>query len=451
MSSSRISYLDLSPKRSHVQGIVQLPGSKSISNRILVLSAISNGNTIVKGLLDSDDVFFMKNALQELGILISKKSSSITHIEGRGKYLFPNSSRQLFLGNSGTTFRSLTAILALIGGNYELSGNVRMLERPIKDLVDSLRRLGATIKYIGKDGYPPLFIGPCSFKTGFIQLKSSISSQFLTGLLLAAPIYTNRTGKTLTIEIIGNLISKPYVEMTLNLMEIFGVKVEKKKNNQLIIPENSCYVSPGEISVEGDASSASYFLSLGAIGGGPVRVTGINHATTTQGDIGFIEVLKSMGSNIQVGQNWIQSTGIIVSKGNKIKAFDLDFNSIPDAAMTAAILAIYADGPCHLRNIASWRIKETDRIYAMQKELEKLGAKTESGEDWLSIWPIKSGCWRNANIETWDDHRIAMCFSLAIFGQSFIRIMNPSCVQKTFPNYFDIFKKIISNHQECHF
>ncbi len=435
-----IDYLDLAIK-SRAQGIVPLPGSKSISNRVLLLSALSKGETEITGILDSDDTYFMRCALQELGVSIIKNDQNVICISGTGGHSFSHSFKKLFLGNSGTAFRSLTAILAFLGGNYELFGTRRMLERPIGDLVDSLRALGATVKYIGQSGYPPLFIGSCSFKTDSIQIKSSISSQFLTGLLLAAPIYTQNTGKELTIEIIGEIISRPYIDMTLSLMKTFGIKVRKIGKHKFIVPRNSYYISPKKISIEGDASSASYFLALGFIGGGPVRVIGIDHATI-QGDIEFIELLRSMGANIQTGQGWIQSTGPLISEGFKIKAFDLDFNRIPDVAMTAAILAIYADGPCVLRNIASWRVKETDRIHAMELELRKLGAKTKSGKDWLYVEPIKDSDWRNACIETWDDHRIAMCFSLAAFGKSSIRIKDPGCVQKTFPHYFDIFKRI---------
>ncbi|UOF94029.1 MAG: 3-phosphoshikimate 1-carboxyvinyltransferase [Bordetella sp.] len=428
-STQKISYLDL-PSISCAHGVVHLPGSKSISNRVLLLSALSEGRTEIINLLDSEDTLFMKIALKKLGVLIKNEGINSTYITG-GKF-FPVNNKKLYLGNSGTAFRSLTAVLSLIGGNYELLGTARMCERPISDLVNALRMLGATITYLGQDGYPPLLIEDCSFNSEFVQIQSSISSQFLTGLLLAGPIYTQRTQKPLTIEITKNLISKPYINITLDLMKRFGVNVYRDNFNRFIIPENSIYLSPSRIKVEGDASSASYFLALGAIGNGPVRVTGIG-SDSIQGDIEFSQTLKSMGADIKFGENWIESTGLKVSIGEKIKAFNSDFNRIPDAAMTAAVLALYADGPCYLRNIGSWRVKETDRIFAMQNELEKLGIQTKSGPDWLSIKPIDTNQWHNASIKTWNDHRMAMSFSLSAFGKSNIRIMNPSCVEKHFP------------------
>lgn len=434
-------FLDL-PRVRRAQGVMALPGSKSISNRVLLLAAIAEGETAITGLLDSDDTRVMLAALRQLGVAVSELAEG--RVTVRGVSRFPVDSADLFMGNAGTAIRPLTAALALMGGDYRLSGVPRMHERPIGDLVDALKALGARIDFLGQPGYPPLHIGRGEIATPAVtQVQGSVSSQFLTALLMAAPLQAGQSGQPVVIEVLGELISKPYIEITLNLMARFGVTVQRDGWSRFTIAGGARYRSPGRIAVEGDASTASYFLALGAIGGGPLRVTGVG-ADSIQGDVKFADTLAAMGASVTYGDGWIEVTGVRVAEGGRLKAFDTDFNLIPDAAMTAAALALYADGPCRLRNIGSWRVKETDRIHAMQTELEKLGARVESGPDWLSVMPPAEGGWRDAHIGTWDDHRMAMCFSLAAFGPAAVRILDPGCVSKTFPGYFDVYAGLVS-------
>jgi 3-phosphoshikimate 1-carboxyvinyltransferase len=438
-----LSFLDLPPARS-AHGVMALPGSKSISNRLLLLAALAQGRTRITGLLDSDDTRVMLAALRQLGVSVSQDDASVAVIEGAGAR-FPVAAAELFLGNAGTAFRPVTAALALMGGDYTLSGVPRMHERPIGDLVDALRALGARVDYLGQPGYPPLHIGQGAIGTPApIRVQGNVSSQFLTALLLSAPLFTQRVNQPLVFEVSGELISKPYIEITLNLMARFGVQVAREGWRRFAVPAGAAYVSPGTIAVEGDASTASYMLALGALGGGPLRVTGVG-ADSIQGDVAFADTLAAMGADIQKGPDWIEVRGANVAKGERLRAFDTDFNLIPDAAMTAAMLALFADGPCRLRNIGSWRVKETDRIHAMQTEMRKLGATVSSGEDWLEVTPIAPGGWRDAEIGTWDDHRMAMCFSLAAFGESRVRILDPGCVSKTFPAFFDVYAGLVES------
>ena len=437
---SRQAFLDLSPAK-HAQGTITLPGSKSISNRVLLLSALAKGTTRIDGLLESDDTAVMLTALSQLGVEVIKHCSESVSVTGVAR--FPVSQAKLFMGNAGTAIRPLTAALAVMDGHYSLSGVPRMHERPIGDLVDGLREMGARINYLEKSGYPPIEILPPETLSDRIRVQGSVSSQFLTAVLMAAPLVVARSGRALTVEVIGELISKPYIDITLNLMARFGVVVERQGWQQFVIHAEAAYRSPGSIFVEGDASSASYFLALGAIGGGPVRVVGVG-AQSIQGDVAFADVVQAMGAQVHREEAAIEVTGVDVVAGQKLKAFDTDFNLIPDAAMTAAALALFADGPCTLRNIASWRVKETDRIHAMETELRKLGARVESGHDWLRVYPVEPGQWRDASIDTYDDHRVAMCFSLAAFGQSRVRIMDPDCVSKTFPTYFQVLSGLLT-------
>jgi len=413
-----VKFLDLGPI-ARVQGTVKMPGSKSISNRVLLLAALADGETRVENLLDSDDTRVMLNALELLGVRIERDSATV-----RGGS-FPNKSADLHLGNAGTAFRPLTAVLALAGGDYRLSGAPRMHERPIGDLVDALRALGARIDYLGKEGFPPLALHPGTIRGGApLRVRGEVSSQYLSALLMAAPL----AGSETRIEVEGELISKPYVEITLNLMRRFGVKVERDGWKAFTVPAKR-YASPGEIRVEGDASSASYFLAAGAIAGGPVRVEGVGRGSI-QGDVRFTEVLAKMGAKISWGEDWIEASA---SRG-KLKPIDADLNHIPDAAMTAAVAALFADGTSTLRNIASWRVKETDRIAAMAAELRKLGAVVEERADSIRITP--PAALRSATIATYGDHRMAMSFSLAALGGIKVRIDDPACVAKTFPEYF---------------
>lgn len=425
-------FIQLPPLR-RAAGAVKLPGSKSISNRMLLLAALAEGTTEIRDLLDSADTKVMLTALASLGVGLEPKGANCWRVRGAGG-AFPVKQGDLFMGNAGTAIRPLTAALALSGGHYKVSGVARMHERPIGDLVDGLRQIGCDVRYTGNEGFPPLEILAAEVElTGPIRVRGDVSSQFLTALLMGLPL----TGKTAVIEMTTDLISKPYIEITLNLMARFGVKVEREEWQRFTIPGGQGYRSPGVMYVEGDASSASYFLAAGAIGGGPVRVEGVGRQSI-QGDVKFANALEAMGARITWGDNWIEAQA---PESGKLKAFDLDLNHIPDAAMTLAVAALFADGKCTLRNIASWRVKETDRIVAMATELRKLGATVEEGESWIAVQPAPT-LHANVGIDTYDDHRVAMCFSLAALAGIPVRINDPKCVAKTFPDYFDAFARV---------
>lgn len=433
-----IPYLDLQPTKK-AAGEIRLPGSKSISNRVLLLAALSEGITTIHGLLDSDDTQVMLTALSKLGLQVDDLSNSSVRVHGLDE--FPVKKADLFMQNAGTAIRPLTATLAVSGGSYHLHGIDRMHERPIGDLVEALKGIGANIQYLDKSGYPPLQIEQADLKQDtVIKVAGSVSSQFLTALLMAAPLMAKQLKQAIEIEVEGELISKPYIGITLNLMQRFGVEVENQDWQRYVIAAEAKYVSPKEIWVEGDASSASYFFALGLLASGPIRIYGINK-NSIQGDILFAEFVEKVGATLKFGDDFVEVSAVQDNDIPRIKAFDEDFNLIPDAAMTAAVLAIYADGPCTLRNIASWRVKETDRIDAMHAELKKIGAVVESGPDYLKITPPNN--FQAASINTYDDHRMAMCFSLAIFAGVPMRIMDPACVNKTFPSYFDEYKKLL--------
>jgi len=421
-----VKQLALAPAH-RAQGAVRLPGSKSISNRVLLLAALARGDTVVRDLLDADDTRVMIDALRKLGIECDAR-----HVRGAGGAL-PVRNADLFLGNAGTAFRPLTAVLAFCNGEYRLSGVPRMHERPIGDLVDALRSAGACIDYLGAPGFPPLAIHPGKIEVPRpLLIRGETSSQFVSALLMALPIVG---GGTVVID--GDLVSRPYVEITVKLMGRFGLEVGTVEWRGYRVPAGP-YRSPGRIDVEGDASSASYFLAAGAIAGGPVRVQGLGR-DSIQGDVRFVEVLQAMGARISLGENWIEAS----SGGAPLKAFDLDLNHIPDAAMTAAVLALFADGPSRIRNVGSWRVKETDRIAAMATELRKLGAEVEAGVDSIRITPpnkLDAG----VAIDTYDDHRMAMCFSLAALGGVPLTINDPDCVAKTFPEYFRVFQSLVA-------
>jgi 3-phosphoshikimate 1-carboxyvinyltransferase len=417
-------------------GSVTLPGSKSISNRVLLLSALSHGTTVIHDLLDSDDTRVMLDALTRLGCGVTVAGNTVM-ITGLGGQL-PRSPARLFMGNAGTAMRPLTAALAVLGGDFELSGVPRMHERPIGDLVDALRQLGCAITCTGTEGYPPLHIGQPLLKLDApIQVRGDVSSQFLTALLMALPLVA---AHDIVIEVVGELISKPYIEITLNLLARYGIAVRRDGWQRFTIPAGSRYQSPGDIHVEADASSASYFIALGALaapgtGHQGIRIQGVG-AASIQGDIRFVEAAQAMGARITSGPNWLD----VSRDAWPLKAIDLDCNHIPDAAMTLAVMALYAEGTTTLRNIASWRVKETDRIAAMANELRKLGATVEEGPDFIRVTPPGSSAdWRAARIHTYDDHRVAMCFSLAAFNPAGlpVRIEDPKCVAKTFPDYFE--------------
>ena len=430
-------YIDLMPVFK-AEGTIRLPGSKSISNRTLLLAALAEGKTEIRDLLSSDDTLVMLDALQRLGVKWKQHGLSQEYqVEGT-QGILPNNTAELFMGNAGTAIRPLTAALAVLGGDFTLHGVSRMHERPIGDLVDALNEAGAQIEYTGEPGYPPLHIRKGRFHAHELHVKGNVSSQFLTALLMAAPMMARE--HDITINVVGELISKPYIEITLNMMRQFGVEIGQDGWKSFTLKKGQAYRSPGIVHVEGDASSASYFLAAGAIAQGPVRVEGIG-STSIQGDVRFAETLQQMGADITYGDNWIEarSNGVL-------KAIDADFNLMPDAAMTVAMLALHADGVSTLRNIGSWRVKETDRIAAMAAELRKVGATTEEGSDWLRIAPPETI--QSASIDTYDDHRMAMCFSLASLDGARrkganIRINDPAAVAKTFPDYFQAFEKIV--------
>lgn len=434
-------YLDL-PAFNSASGMIKLPGSKSISNRVLLLSALASGTTEIRELLDSDDTQVMLESLTRLGVKWMRHAGTDNYrVEGVGG-AFPVKQAELFLGNAGTAFRSLTAACALSVGDYVLKGVARMHERPIGDLVDGLRQLGARIDYLGNEGFPPLHIHTGQVSDApEVTVKGNVSSQFLTGLLMSAPLL----GRTVTIRVDGELISRPYIKITLGLMERFGIKVRQQGWESFTVPAGM-YQSPGEIEVEGDASSASYFLAAGALGHGPVRVLGVGR-NALQGDVQFAAALARMGAEIGMGPNWIEAQ---LPCSERIRSVDMDCNHIPDAAMTLAVLALFTDGPSTLRNIGSWRVKETDRIAAMATELRKFGAVVEEGPDYLKITPPPpSRLTPNVAVDTYDDHRMAMCFSLATLGGVPVRINDPKCVNKTFPEYFNALATITGQPAAC--
>ncbi|MGO4998562.1 3-phosphoshikimate 1-carboxyvinyltransferase [Oceanisphaera sp. W20_SRM_FM3] len=416
--------LKLSPI-ARVEGTINLPGSKSLSNRALLLAAQAQGTTHLTNLLDSDDTRYMLDALKTLGVryeLSADKTECV--VQGLGRALSSKEPVSLFLGNAGTAMRPLCAALCLGSGEFTLTGEPRMWERPIGHLVDALREAGADISYLKDDGYPPLFINGKGLWGGDVHIDGSVSSQFLTALLMAAPMASGDT----RVHIKGELVSKPYIDITLHAMSQFGVQLEHDNYQTFYIKGNQRYVSPGEFLVEGDASSASYFLAAGAIKG-KVRVTGVGR-NSIQGDVKFADVLEAMGAKITWGDNFIEAENV-----GPLQAVDMDMNHIPDAAMTIATTALFANGVTRISNIHNWRVKETDRLYAMATELRKLGVEVEEGEDYLVVTPATE--LQEAEIATYNDHRIAMCFSLVALSDTAVVILDPKCTAKTFPDYFE--------------
>jgi 3-phosphoshikimate 1-carboxyvinyltransferase len=438
-------FLDL-PPLVKAAGTVRLPGSKSISNRVLLLAGLCDGSTLIHDLLDSDDTRVMLDALRALGCGVEQVGDAL-RIDGLGGKLREREA-DIFLGNSGTSTRSVTAALAVLastqGGHFTIRGVPRMHERPIGDLVDALRPLGCVIDYTGQDGYPPLQLGDGVVHAlnlaAPIRVRGNVSSQFLTGLLQALCLST--TGHDVTIEVVGELISRPYIAITLNLLARFGVRVRNDNWARFTIPAGSRLVSPGAVHVEGDASSASYFVALGAIAASvdaPLRIEGMGSASI-QGDLAFVDAAQAMGAHVVQGENWTE-----VSRGTwPLKAIALDCNHMPDAAMTLAVMALYATGTTRLTNIASWRVKETDRLAAMTTELRKLGAQVNEGADFIEVNAPEA--WQPATIHTYDDHRMAMCFSLAAFNDAGlpVRVLDPQCVAKTFPDYFETLFDVVT-------
>ncbi len=416
-----------------VSGEVNVPGSKSLSNRALLLAALAEGETELTNLLDSEDIEHMLNALTKLGInyrLSEDKTQCV--VQGNGGAFNVAEPLELFLGNAGTAMRPLCAALAASNVDTVLTGEPRMEERPIGDLVDALREADAEVTYLKNEGYPPLQIKGKTLNGGEMSVDGSVSSQFLTALLMAAPLFSG----DVTIRIKGELVSKPYIDITLDTMAKFGVTVENDNYQTFTVSGDAKYVAPGKFMVEGDASSASYFLAAGAIKGGTVRVTGIGE-NCIQGDIRFADVLEAMGAKVVWNDEYVEVTGA------PLKGVNMDMNHIPDAAMTIATTALFAEGPTTMTNIYNWRVKETDRLAAMATELQKLGAKVEEGHDYIKVWPTDS--LKHAEIDTYNDHRIAMCFSLVALSDTPVTINDPGCTRKTFPDYFTRFKTLYSN------
>ena len=415
-----------------VSGTVNVPGSKSLSNRALLLAALAQGETVLSNLLDSDDIQHMLNALKALGVeYVLSEDKTECKVMGLGGAFSVQAPVELFLGNAGTAMRPLCAALAASNVEVTLTGEPRMEERPIGDLVNALRQGGANINYLKNEGYPPLEIKGHALSGGEMEVDGSVSSQFLTALLMAAPLFTG----DVTIRIKGELVSKPYIDITLDTMAKFGVVVANNNYQTFTITAGQKYRSPGKFMVEGDASSASYFLAAGAIKGGTVRVTGIGK-NSIQGDIRFADVLEAMGAIVHWHDEYIEVTGA------PLTGVDMDMNHIPDAAMTIATTALFAEGPTRISNIYNWRVKETDRLHAMATELKKLGAKVEEGHDYIKIWPTQS--LKHAEIDTYNDHRIAMCFSLVALSDTAVTINDPGCTRKTFPDYFTRFSTLYS-------
>jgi 3-phosphoshikimate 1-carboxyvinyltransferase len=408
-----------------VSGQVNLPGSKSVSNRALLLAALAKGKTRLTNLLDSDDIRHMLNALTQLGVHYQlSEDKTVCEVEGLGQPFQSAQALELFLGNAGTAMRPLAAALCLGQGEYVLTGEPRMKERPIGHLVDALRQAGAEVEYLENENFPPLKIHGTGLKGGTVEIDGSISSQFLTALLMSAPLAQD----DVTIKIVGDLVSKPYIDITLHIMAQFGVNVENNNYQEFVIRKGQSYVAPGDFLVEGDASSASYFLAAAAIKGGEIKVTGIGK-NSIQGDIQFADALEKMGAQIEWGDDYV------ISRVGELKAVDMDFNHIPDAAMTIATTALFAKGTTAIRNVYNWRVKETDRLSAMATELRKVGAEVEEGEDYIVVNPPAK--LTHAAIDTYDDHRMAMCFSLVALSDTPVTINDPKCTSKTFPDYFD--------------
>lgn len=413
-----------------ISGEINLPGSKSVSNRALLLAALAKGTTRLTNLLDSDDIRHMLNALTKLGVSFElSEDKTVCEIQGNGGVFSIDGSLELFLGNAGTAMRPLAAALCLGKGEFVLTGEPRMKERPIGHLVDALKEAGASIEYLENENYPPIKIIGTGLKSGTVTIDGSISSQFLTAFLMSAPLADG----DITIKIEGELVSKPYIDITLDIMAKFGVNVINENYQTFTILSGQSYQSPGQYLVEGDASSASYFLAAAAIKGGEIKVTGIGK-NSIQGDIQFADALEKMGAEIEWGEDYV-----LCRKG-QLNAIDMDFNHIPDAAMTIATAALFANGTTVIRNVYNWRVKETDRLAAMATELRKVGAEVEEGHDYIIITPPAQ--LQHATIDTYDDHRMAMCFSLVALSNTPVTINDPNCTSKTFPNYFEKFNEL---------
>jgi 3-phosphoshikimate 1-carboxyvinyltransferase len=424
--------LDLGPY-SRFSGSIRPPGSKSIANRALPLAALA-GATLVTNLPDGEDVILMQAALKALGAPLSGSGIWET-IEPEGFFRAPGGEIALHLGNSGTATRILTALLAAGQGTFRIDGVPRMRERPIGDLVDALRPLCGDTKIFheGKDGFPPLRIEARGLAGGKTKIRGNLSSQFVTGLLMAMPLCRG----PVEVEIEGTLVSAPYVDLTLQVMADFGAIVERDGHRRFWMNNPAGYNRAAPYEVEPDASSASYFLAAAAIARGSIEVLGIRD-DSSQGEAGFARMLERMGARVEIGALSMRAQG-----SGALRGVDADMDLMSDTGMTLAMAALFAEGTTTIRNVGNWRLKETDRLRALATELRKVGATVEEGADWISITPPEK-LTPNAVIETYDDHRMAMCFSLVTLGPKGVpvTILDPGCVRKTYPGYWDDFRKL---------
>lgn len=425
-----------------LNAVVTPPGSKSITNRALILAALADATTVLDGVLDSEDTVLMFNALRQLGISAEHSPAARRFtVTGSSAGAFPNKTADIYVGNSGTTARFLTAILAFTGGDYRIYGKERMHQRPIKDLVEALQPLGANIEYENAEGFPPLHIHPAipvpqtQQTDGMLTttVSGSVSSQFLTALLLAAPL----AAKHLDVEIrlTGELVSKPYIEMTLRMMQSFGVALDGSFDS-FIFRRGMSYQSPGIYAVEPDASAASYFFAAAAVCGGGVTVPGLSR-NSLQGDVGFADCLAKMNCDVLWGKD---SITVSRSPDCPLRGISVDMNSISDTAQTLAVVALFAKGTTEITNIEHVRFKETDRIAALATELRRFGAVVEERRDGLKITPptvLPSGETSPTVVQTYDDHRMAMSFAVAGLRIPGVQITDPECTQKTFPKFFE--------------
>ena len=410
------------PTKEKFTAEIAIPGSKSITNRALVIGALADGGTGLSNWLKCEDTEVMISALGQLGFKISQANNSLG-IDGCGGVI-PNAKAQLNTENSGTTMRFLTGLAALGKGDYTLDGSPRMRERPIEDLLNGLNSLGVKVRSVNENGCPPVSVRAGGIPGGSCRLAGDISSQFLTSILLCAPY----AGEDVTIQITGELVSRPYVDMTIRMMREFGVSVSEDEPNIFTITSGQRYRGRS-YGIEGDASSASYFWAAAAITGGRINVTNIGE-NSIQGDAGFPRILERMGAEIRTGPDWMEVKGP-VTRGIKI-----DLNDMPDMVMTLAITSLFVPGRTIITNVANLRYKESDRLKALTIELKKIGATVEELPDGIVI---EGGNLHGAEIETYNDHRIAMAFSLAGLRIPGIKIKDPDCVNKTFPSFFDIF------------
>jgi len=424
--AQRTKALEMSPADT-LRGEVEVPGSKSYTNRALLVASLADGTSRLYRPLHSDDTLYMTESLRALGVTVSHEDDGRA-LEVRGVAgSFPKDSADLYTGNSGTTMRFLTAALCGTHGQYRLDGNDRMRERPIQDLIDGLAQLGCDVVSEARNGCPPLQITASGIPGGRCQIPGTRSSQFFSAILMAAP----HAQTDVTIEVVGELVSKPYVGITLRVMRDFGVNVEDHDYRSFHVPGGQRYQAR-DFTIEPDASNASYFWAAAAIGGGPVRVTGLT-SSSRQGDVGFVQVLERMGCTVREDDQ-----GIEVS-GGQLRGGEFDLRDMPDTAQTLAVVALFAEGPTTIRGIGNLRIKETDRIHALARELSKLGADVEEGDDYLVVSPAPLTA---AAIDTYDDHRMAMSFALAGARVPGLVVLDPDCVAKTYPGYFEDVRRI---------